>query len=192
MGITHLVLDIETCPLSFEGYFGKSEEEKKKLLNPIDSRIVAIGLSFDSSSTVLDDADERELLVSFWSRLKAFRVAHPLGRLVGFNIKEFDLPFLVTRSFLQDVEIVPFKLNEVIDLREKLAAYKFGHTRGKLKEYGEALGIEILEMDGSWIAEACFKGEVERIREYLKKDLEITSRVLERLVRTRIIEIERW
>lgn len=188
----YLVLDIETCPLSFEGYFDKTEDEKKKLLNPIDSRIVAIGLRFDSSVTVLDDADERALLVSFWSHWKAFRKAHPSGRIAGFNVKEFDVPFLVTRSFMHGVEIVPFKLNEVVDLREKLSAYKFGHTRGKLKEYGEALGIEILEKNGSWIAEACFNGEFAKIKSYLEKDLEITVRVLERLVKTRIIEIERW
>jgi uncharacterized protein YprB with RNaseH-like and TPR domain len=124
--------------------------------------------------------------------LKQFRKAHPAGRIVGFNIKDFDLPFLVTRSFMHEVEIMPFKLSEIIDLREKLAAYKFGHIRGKLKEFGEALGIEILEKDGSWIAEACFKGEFKKIGEYLEKDLEITHAVMERLIKTRIVEIERW
>lgn len=190
--MNYLVLDIETCPLSFDGYFEKSEDERKKLLNPIDSRIVAIGLREGEKTEILLSEDEAGIVALFWVRLKQFKKSHPSGRIVGFNIKEFDLPFLVTRSFMHDVEIQPFTLKEIIDLREKLAAYKYGHTRGKLKEYGTAMGIASDEPDGSWIAEACFKGEFEKIKTYLEKDLEITHAVLARLIRTRIVEIERW
>lgn len=187
-----LVLDVETCPLKLDGYFELSEADQKKLLNPIDSRIVAIGLRHGSVLKVIMGEDEKKMLEEFWKEFAFFKKSSSQKRIVGFNVKDFDLPVLVTRSFLNDVEIVPFNLNEVIDLREKLAAYKWGPTRGKLKEYGKALNIELHEMEGSDVAKACLEKNFKKIKEYLEKDLEITQKILERAVKTRIIEIERW
>lgn len=188
----YLVLDIETCPVELDGYAELSEEQRKKLINPIDSRIVAIGVRYNSKTIVFQSTDEKAMLSEFWSELREIRKKKPATRIVGFNVKDFDLPVLVTRSFITETEIHPFKLNEVIDLREKLAAYKFGHTRGKLKEYGKFLGIELHEMDGSDVAQACIEKKFEKIKEYLGKDLEITDAMMKRLVKTRIVEIERW
>jgi len=188
-----LILDVETCPIEMEGYFGLSEAEQKKLINPVDSRIVAIGLKQGSVLKVIQDLDEKKMLEAFWKEVSFFKKgASGQKRIVGFNLKEFDLPVLVTRSFLNDVEIEQFNLKEVIDLREKLSAFKWGPTRGKLKEYGKALNIELHEMEGGDVAKACVEGKFDKIKQYLEKDLEITAKILERTVKTRIIEIERW
>ncbi len=187
-----LILDVETCPLVLDGYFDLGEAEQKKLINPVDSRIVAIGLKQGSVLKVIMDLDEKRMLEAFWKEVAFFKKGTSQKRIVGFNLKEFDLPVLVTRSFLNDVEIEPFNLKEVVDLREKLSAYKWGPTRGKLKEYGKALNVELHEMEGSDVAKACVEGKFDKIKQYLEKDLEITAKILERAVKTRIIEIERW
>ncbi|MBU2100833.1 ribonuclease H-like domain-containing protein [Candidatus Micrarchaeota archaeon] len=188
----YIIIDIETCPIKLEGYLELAETERKKLLNPIDSKVVAIGLRYNSKTVIIQDKNEKQMLEEFWKEMKEFIGKSLNKKIVGFNLKDFDLPFLVTRSFINNVKIFPFKIKEVIDLREKVSAFRYGFTRGKLKEFGEALGIELHEMDGSMVAEECIKGNIEKIKEYLKKDLEITEKMLKRIIETNIIEIERW
>lgn len=190
--MNYLVLDIETCPVELDGYEQLDEAERKKRINPIDSRLIAIGLKDGNNDIVLFDLDEKKLLEHFWLELKTLQKTTPRKKIVGFNIKDFDLPFLVTRSFINDVEIVPFKLTEIVDLREKISAFRYGPTRGKLKEYGKFLEMILHEKDGSDVAELCIAKDWKQLTEYLKKDLEITNQMLTRLVKTRIIEIERW
>jgi hypothetical protein len=187
----YIIIDTETCPIKLENYPALSEAEKKKLMNPIDSKLIAVGLRFNSKNLIIQNENERIMLEEFWKELKEIRKEKET-KIVGFNIKDFDLPFLVTRSFINNVKITPFILREVIDLREKVSAFRFGFTRGKLKEFGEALGIELHEMDGSHVAEEYIKGNIEKIKEYLNKDLEITEKMLKRIIETNIIEIEKW
>ncbi len=190
----NLYFDIETCPIEKDNYLSKDEAERKKLLNPIDSRIVAIGIKIEGKDAVLlREENEAKMLRGFWEGVAAFRKGAGVHRLVGFNVKDFDLPFLVTRSFICNVKIVPFNLKEIIDLRERLSAFKFGNVRGKLKEFGGLIGLETLEgVDGSKVAELCWAGEWEKILRYLAKDLEITEAIHRRTVELRINEIERW
>ncbi|MFH0955146.1 MAG: ribonuclease H-like domain-containing protein [Candidatus Micrarchaeota archaeon] len=189
----YMIIDVETVPGNQGEYESlESDEQRKKLLNPIDSRIVAIGLKQGLKTTVLFKAPEKELLESFWNEIRLFKKQFPSGQLVGFNIKNFDLPFLVTRSFVNDVEIQPFLLKSVVDLREKLSAFKFGHVRGTLKEFGRFLGIKLSDMDGSMVAQKYWNKELDEIKNYLEKDLDITDAVYQRCKKTRIIEIERW
>lgn len=191
-------MDVETVPLDKEKYLSLDEDERKKLLNPIDSRIVAIGVKKNTLvEHILMGEDEALLLREFWSLLerKPSTPSNPSQpyRIVGFNIKDFDLPFLVTRSFLNGVPIVPFLLKDVIDIREYLSVFKFGHIRGKLKEYATLLGIPVLEdIDGSQVAERFWNGEHEKIQTYLRKDLEITQKMHARMKNLRIDEIARW
>ncbi len=186
----YVILDTETCPVKLEKYLELNETDRKKLLNPIDSRLVAIGLRYNAKTVIIQDKNEKIMLEEFWNELKTARKNK--SKIVGFNIKDFDLPFLVTRSFINNVKIESFIIKDVIDLREKVSAFRYGQTRGKLKEFGEFMGIELHEMDGSKVAEECIKGNFEKLKEYLKKDLEITEQMLKRIVETRIIEIERW
>ena len=39
----YFVIDIETCPLVLEDYELLDDESRLKLINPIDSKIIAIG-----------------------------------------------------------------------------------------------------------------------------------------------------
>lgn len=186
-----VVIDVETCPVDKDKYLSLEEDERRKFLNPIDSRIVAIGIKHSEKPVIFMDEREKKMLEGFWSEMAKLQRGTP-KRIVGFNIKDFDLPFLVTRSFIHGVKITPFLLNEVIDLREKLSAYKFGRLRGTLKEYGRFMGFEEAEMDGSQVCDVYWAGEHDKLKKYLENDLAITEKLCQKLVETRIMEINRW
>lgn len=189
---THFVVDVETCPINLEGYFDMNEKEQKELLNPIDSRIVAIGVRKDGNNTIIMNDDEKLMLADFWKMWREFKNENRLVKIVGFNIANFDLPFLVMRSFINNVAIQPFILKEVIELRDKINAYKMGRRRGRLKEFAQIMGFEIMDVNGGDVARLWSERKLDVISEYLKKDLEFTDAMYDRALKTRIIEIERW
>ena len=186
-----IIVDIETAPLDMAEHEALPEDERFKLLNPIDSRIVAIGLRHGGETAIFMDEDERKLLESFWSEFNARRMRTPGSIIVGFNILHFDIPFLTSRSFINDVQITPFKLKHVIDVREKLNAYRSGKSRGSLKDYARALG-DTPEDTGSKVAEWWKEKKFDEIKKYLSLDLEMTEHVFERAQKLRIVEIEKW
>jgi uncharacterized protein len=188
----YFVMDIETCPLNMEEYDSLDEEEKLKKLNPIDSKIIAIGIRYDKEDKIFLDEDEKKLLTSFWEEWKKIKEDNPNMTIVGFNINNFDMPFLVSRSFINNVEIVPFTLKYILDVREKLNAYRYGKTKGKLSDYGKAMNLELLDMEGSDVARLCKEKDWETLTTYLKKDLEITDEIFKRLKETNIIHINKW
>ena len=169
----YFILDIETCPIDVENYEQQDEEDRKKLLNPIDSEIVAIGIRYDGKNTIImkneDDSDEKgdygnnaaesnekQMLIEFWNEWKKLHEKNINIKTVGFNITNFDIPFLVVRSFIHNVAISPFTIKFIIDLRDKVNAYRHGHSRGTLKDFGKVLGFPA-DMDGFEVAGLCKK-----------------------------------
>jgi len=187
----YFIVDIETCPINLDEYFSLEEEERVKKLNPIDSKIVAIGVR-NKGESKLFLGDEKEILTKFWEEWKRLKQEHADTVLVGFNVANFDIPFIVSKSFVHNIEIVPFSLKSILDVKDKINAYRWGKTRGKLKEYGELLGMDVLGMDGSQIPELCKNNDWETIKKYLSKDLEITDKLFERAKSTGIIHISRY
>ncbi len=187
----YFIVDIETSPIDLEGYFSLEEEDRKKKLNPIDSKIIAIGIR-NRGENKLFLGEEKEILVKFWSEWKKLRFGNPNILLVGFNVTNFDVPFVVVRSFIHNIEIVPFSLKSILDVKEKINAYRYGKTRGKLEEFGRLIGMEVLNIDGSMIPELYKNKNFENIKKYLNKDLEITEKLFERAKETGIIHISRY
>jgi uncharacterized protein YprB with RNaseH-like and TPR domain len=193
MSNDYFILDIETRPLDLDYYLKLKEEDALKLLNPIDSKIVAIGIRHNSKDVIyLDDDDEKKILDSFWTAWRELKKYNVHVQAVGFNVKNFDLPFLTARSFIHKSVIAPFLVKNIIDIREKISAYRYGETRGKLKDFAKLIGLDILDIDGGDIAKHCRDKRYDDIRRYLAKDLEITDEIYKRLVETNIIQIERW
>ena len=188
----YFIVDIETCPIDLDNYQKLDEEEKKKKLNPIDSKIVAIGLRYAGKDIIFSDEDEKKILEDFWLEWKSIKKSNFNIQVVGFNINNFDLPFLVTRSFIHNVIISPFTIKSIIDLKEKVTAYRYGHTRGKLKEFALFMGLEDFGMDGSEVADLCIKKDFDKLKEYLKNDLKITDEMYKRIKSTNILNIVRW
>ena len=192
--MSFLFLDVESVPINKDDYLKRSEEERLKLLNPIDSKIIAVGVKVNKEKALtFMDESEKVILEGFWGRVKEFKKSHPAGKLVGFNVKSFDLPFLVTRSLVCNVRIIPFNLRDVVDLRELVSAYRFGATRGKLKEFAKFLGLDVIEgMDGGLVAIEYWNNNLDKIRVYLEKDLEITEALHKRIVELDIDKIAKW
>jgi DNA polymerase elongation subunit (family B) len=189
----YFVIDIETCPIDF----GKcdaltDEEEKKKLINPIDSKIVAIGIRHKGNNIIFSNKDEKGLLEDFWSEWKTIKKGSSYMKIVGFNITNFDIPFLVARSVINNVVISPFFIKELIDLRDKINAYRYGNTRGTLKEYASLLGEKVMDVDGSDIFNLCKDGKMKELVEYLENDLLITDKLYQRVCETNAIQINKW
>ena len=187
----YFIIDVETCPIDLDEYFSLEEKDKIKKLNPIDSRIIAIGIRHEGMNKLFT-GDENEILKSFWGEWRRIRQENPSTLVVGFNVANFDIPFIVAKSFIHNIEIVPFSLKSVLDIKEKINAYRYGKSRGKLEEYGRLLNLEVSDINGSMIPELCKDDDWETIKNYLKKDLEITEKLFERAKSTGIIYISRY
>lgn len=188
----YFIIDIETAPIDIITYQELNEEERLKKLNPIDSRIIAIGLRYNNTNYIFNDNDEKNLIEKFWQTWRLTKRSNPSFNVVGFNVSNFDIPFLITRSFINDIVIEPFTLKEIIDIKDKMSAYRTGPTRGKLKEIAKIVGIEVTDITGSDVPNLYAIGRMDEIVKYLEKDLEITDKLYERLVRTNISKIARW
>jgi hypothetical protein len=184
----HFIIHIETCPVDIEFYKKLDEEGRKRLLNPIDSKIVAIGIRHKGQDLVSMEKSEKDMLRDFWAEWERISKGGDV-HVVGFNISSFGLPFITARSFMHDVPISPFLLKNIIDLREKINAYRYGPTRGKLREYAAMLGMSIEEADA---AQLCMEKDLEKLRASLVRDLQLIDALYEKARRTRIIEIKRW
>ena len=185
--MTYFVIDIETVPLTQSA----SEEERLEKLNPIDSRIVAIGIRHDGVNKTWH-GDEKEILTDAWKHWNSIAMNNRFIKIVGFNVANFDLPFMTARSFILGVQIVPFVLKNVIDIRDKINAYRYGPSRGKLKEFAELLNLPVLDVDGGDVDALWQQKDYETLVKYLENDLEITDAMYQRLCELRIADVQKW
>ena len=163
-----------------------------ELLNPIDSKIWALGIRHNEVNKLFYGHNEKEILTQFWSEWNLIMEKNAITGIVGFSINNFDIPFIIARSFIHGVKIRPFTLKQVIDLREKINAYRYGKTRGRLKEYAKLLGLPVLDVDGGDVASLYKNDNTEKLKEYLSNDLFITDELYKRALETDIIKINKW
>ena len=114
-----ITIDIETLPIDapFESkLFWETEEEFRKTACDANlGRILCIGYSeqnefgaitqhgcFGWRETTKDfEPDEQIILAEFWQFLRGFDTTRDL--IIGHNIMDFDLPFIMQRSIIRDV-----------------------------------------------------------------------------------------
>jgi len=77
--------------------------QEKAPLDATTGRVVAIGLADPAGVRIVGDDDEAEVLRGWWNSVETYLGGHV--PMVGFNIKHFDLPFLVRRSWILSVPI---------------------------------------------------------------------------------------
>lgn len=157
-------------------------DDRRKLLSvtPEYCRIVAAGWSVSGdeiSARVIgkDREDEIRFLEEFWEWAKSVRT------IVGFNCLHFDLPVILIRSALlgvtpsRRINLSPYRNTDVCDLMT--LRWPKSKPMG-LKPLAKALGIEIPadDVDGSMV-EDLYNREPERLKEYVKSDVEITRKV---------------
>ena len=192
MANQYMVVDIRTSPNNPEQFFEMPEDERGELLNPIDSRIICAGIRFNEKNFVFTDENERILLKKFWDVWKDITDKDRFTKIVGFNILSFDMPFITTRSFANEVNIVPFTLKNVIDLRDKVSAYKYGPRRGRLKEFGEMMGLETVDYEGEEVVKLWQEKNHSILYEIVENHLYITGEMYKRALKTRVVDISKF
>ena len=125
---------------------------------------------------------EPQLLEAFWF------LASQSGRVVTYNGRGFDVPFLVARSLVHNVPVRVVLLarsnQRPLDLLPRVGragAFRLGGP-ASLDVVCWALGITSPkgDMDGSMVAPTYARGEIERIAEYNVGDVEATARIYRR------------
>ena len=169
--------------------------EKLYALSPITGRILLISycLIEDNGepkvwySALSPGVEERDLLVEFWNLVGD--VSMDGGLLIGFNNKNFDIPFVVQRSWIHEVPTYPLMdgrwyRNWVIDLYEVWMlgskSNVFKYVSNSLKSVSECLGIGTKSDDGKNF-EKIFIKDRDKAVEYAINDINLTYRLYDRV-----------
>lgn len=220
--VQRIVIDIETAPLTDVRSMPPTlvEEvtrvatdrewpiEKVLALNPLFSRVVSIAIGNadtedgsvllapreDDLAALSDDAPpwlrplaEPDLIGAFWALAGAAELV------VTFNGRNFDLPFLRTRSAILGVPVVadlvsqpPFQHAPHLDLYQVLTGGSHGARPMNLDAACFAFGIDSPkhEMDGSMIGQAYAEGRYREIADYNLADTRATRELYRRLKTT--------
>src|SRR5574338_757331 len=205
-----IVLDIETCGLPNAADYLEPVTPDARLKDPdkiaadikakeaaraerlaLDwnvGRIVAIGWWCENKPqptiwTAKDEAEERKGLDLFWQLTPR--------QIVGFYIRPFDLPFIIQRSRLLDVphhriNLARYRREPVCDLFDELTfddVRSDGCMKRTLKAFCRRFGIDVPDDDGdgNQVAAWVQAGEWDRIGHHLRRDLERTKALAQRL-----------
>lgn len=79
------------------------EFKDKAALSPATGYVICVQYCTSDGEVSIDHAPEGDVLVRFWEEFSRQRLSG--GKLAGLNILEFDLPFLVVRSWLLGVDV---------------------------------------------------------------------------------------
>lgn len=160
---------------------------KKQALDSMQGRIICIGLSFQDQTFVLghDESTEKGTLNELEVSIKGFmdEIRSPLV-FVGWNISGFDIPWLWRKSCqhnLQDLRKVIPKDNRAayIDLMKVWAADYKDYV--SLDNCAKFLGIEHETESGSCVYDWWQAGEIDKITEHCRRDIETTIKIYERI-----------
>ncbi|MBI2107430.1 ribonuclease H-like domain-containing protein [Candidatus Woesearchaeota archaeon] len=155
-------------------------------LDPLEegARVVAIGLRCGDFHKVFTANKEKDLLTEFWN-LPFFNGSF---KLIGFNSSQFDLPYLIVRSFKYGIKI-PQIQGRSIDLRFVLS-YGNKFQNGKLSQYASLFLKEETQKlsDGNSVKEWWEQNEIEFIELYCGRDVFITFKIFERLKNMGVID----
>lgn len=160
---------------------------KNAALDALSGQVLAIGYRYEDEEIriLCSDADgEAEMLRQFWSLCKPRDSRHP--RLVGFNIKPFDLPFLYKRSWKHGI-VPPYWLRNgrywhdaIVDLRE---VWQLGDSRahGSLAAICRHLGLGEKLGSGAHFHEL-WQTDRQAAIHYCLRDVELTQGVADKLI----------
>lgn len=200
-----ITIDIETIPAALpEGAALPAGKEalshEKTALNGDFGRILCIGfaderrdgayeegvLGWDERTSTLA-VDEREMLARFWERLRGFSTN--LDRVVGHNVMDFDLKFILKRSVILGVRptvefsFARYRNRPIFDTMREWECWGPSSTV-KLDVLARALGLRSSKedgVDGGRVYDLFLKGEHEAIRDYCLRDVRLTREIYRRM-----------
>ena len=158
---------------------------ERAALDLLTGRVIAIGmLDLETDKFfIIGHDDEARTLTEFWEASQG-----EMGRLnsmLGFNIFNFDLPFLIRRSWKHRIA-VPLGLrrgrywsDQVVDLRD---GWQLGdrQAKGSLDSIAKHLGVGAKNGDGKAFAEL-WQSDRKKAEAYLRNDIDLTAKVADAL-----------
>lgn len=210
MDVTPIVVDIETCGLPNAADFLEPVQADKRLKDPdkikadiearteerqqklaLDwnvGRIAAMAWWTEETGTesvaCKDEFDERAALVMFWAVAKHRTI-------VGYNIKGFDLRFMVQRSrFLgipyPQLDFSKYNRKGIDDLYLLLTfgdgTYDQGCMKRSLKAFAKRFGLPVNdEIQGADVPALIAAGEWEKVLRHVISDVELTVALAKKL-----------
>lgn len=210
MDVSPIVVDIETCGLPNAQDFLEPVQPAKNLKDPekikadieartqerieklaLDwnvGRIAAIGWWTEREGTVahvcMDERHERELLEVFWEEQKHRTI-------VGYNVKGFDLRFMVQRSRFLGIgypllDFSKYSRRGIEDLYLLLTfgdgTYDQGCMRRTLHAFCRRFGLPVDDaIKGADIPALVAAGELEKVLAHVRSDVELTVALAQKL-----------
>jgi DNA polymerase elongation subunit (family B) len=176
-----LIIDIETVPHRSAEYRQSFPKSKKRPgIHAIISQVVCIGIhdGIDPSCLGVDEFDTEQAMLEWFSGILR---EHKNAPLVGFNIKNFDLPLLQIRAAKYGIKLeVPDRRSQrIIDLYDFLGGRWSGDISScSLREliwfmYGERAETP----GGDNVAELFLNGKISEIKAHCLEDVQWTSRL---------------
>lgn len=213
--ITPIIVDIETCGLPNAADFLEPVTPDARLKDPekiaadiaakeqarteklaLDwnvGRIAAIGWWTDDgiyAEVCKDEADEHDALIAFWDEAKHRTI-------VGFNVKGFDLRFMIQRSRYLGIAHPVLDLGKYskqgirdlyLDLTFGDGTYDTGAMRRTLKAFCKRFGIPITDdVNGKDVPALVAAGEWDLVAGHVMADVEMTLALARKL---RVIQTE--
>ena len=159
---------------------------KNAALDALSGQVLCIGyrMEHQEPAVLCSDADgEAALLLQFWTLLNRYERQ---SKLVGFNIKAFDLPFLIKRSWKHRI-MPPYWLRQgrywndlVVDLRE---VWQLGDSRahGSLGSICRHLGLGDKTGTGADFS-LLWQTDRQAAIHYCLRDVQLTQKVADILI----------
>lgn len=178
----------------------KQEWESKCALSGLTGRVLAVGFkvsnfennptretierisSIDTEEDRRELCEEKELLEWFWTWFN-----HYVGEgyiIAGWNIRKFDLPFLIQRSWKWNVPVylkMDGAKNKIIDLMEEFTQTYYGMNFASLDTALQFLALGAKSEYSKDYEKLFFSDKVKALK-HLSKDLSDTLKVAERIL----------
>ena len=188
-----ITIDIETLPAD------EPETDPKTALSGDFGRILCIGFADDDRAGLAEGVigwdeetesfpvDERAMLEEFWDRMRGFRPS--VDRIVGHNVFDFDLKFILKRSIVHDVRptvdlsFARYRNQPIFDTMHEWERWGF-NSRISLDKLARVLGLPSSKsngIDGSSIYAHFMAGNHRAIRDYCAADVALTRAIYRRL-----------
>lgn len=172
----------------------RSDFIQKAALNPDTGRVIAIGFKWAEGWHMVSTSHpsaEKQVIETFWEEYRRASSGEAFREMIGHNIIDFDLPFLIQRSWHLGIAIPPraftFSRNgkylayaeNFIDTR---LMFQLGRkeARSSLDAVSRFFGMEGKSETGKefylWLEE-----DPEKAKEYLRKDLDLTWGIAEKM-----------
>jgi DNA polymerase elongation subunit (family B) len=180
-----LIIDIETVPHRFNDYHAAFPRSKKKPgIHAIISEVVAIGIVDGQQPSVLSrDCEEvqgfdseREMLEWVSGVLRE----HKNDPIIGFNIKNFDLPLLQLRAAKYGIKLdLPDRRSpRIIDIYEILGGkWATDISACSLSELAWFLYGQPKQSSGADVAEMWARDDIAGIKGHCMEDILLTSKI---------------